>query len=159
MRHSLFDFILDLKNIQTIYTRKTQDNYAIIQKWFDLNFVFVLFFMNVLVFCYKGNKLAILKQILVFVFCLLRKNIFLFKMSTLRIEKKKNYFVDRPFFLSCPWTNILNWFRLIPPERRVIYYLICPKYFSYHDKIFHTNISALQNYKNRENLVKSCRVK
>ena len=32
MRHSMFDFIFDLKNIQRINTRKTQDYYRIIQK-------------------------------------------------------------------------------------------------------------------------------
>ena len=94
---------------------------------------------------------------LFFVYC--EKIYFSFQNVDPKNWKEKNYFGDRPYFLSCPWTNILNWLRLIPPERRVIYYLICPKYFSYHDKIFHTNISALQNYKNRENLVKSCRVK
>ena len=32
MRHSIFDFALDLKNIQTITIQKTQDYYTIIQK-------------------------------------------------------------------------------------------------------------------------------
>ena len=54
MRHPMFDFILDLPNIQTISKRKTQDYYTLKQKQIDLNFV--LFFMNVLLFCYKGDK-------------------------------------------------------------------------------------------------------
>ena len=31
MRHSMFDFILDLKNIETINKCKTQDYYTIVQ--------------------------------------------------------------------------------------------------------------------------------
>ena len=61
MSHSMFDFILDLKNIQTINKRKTQDYYKIIEKGFDLNFV--LFFMNDLLFCYAGNKQTAPKQL------------------------------------------------------------------------------------------------
>ena len=53
-RYSMFDFILDPKNIQIINKWKTQDCYAIIQKQFRM--IFVLFPMNVLLFCYKGNK-------------------------------------------------------------------------------------------------------
>lgn len=57
MRHSIFDFILNLKNIQRISKRKTQDYYfTISQKLFDLNFA--LFVMNVLLFFTKGiNRL------------------------------------------------------------------------------------------------------
>ena len=57
MRHSIFDFILNLKNIQRISKRKTQDYYfTILQKLFDLNFA--LFVMNVLLFFTKGiNRL------------------------------------------------------------------------------------------------------
>ena len=45
----MFDFILDLKNIQAINKLKTLDYYTIMQKQFDFNFV--LFFMNVFLFC------------------------------------------------------------------------------------------------------------
>ena len=54
MRHPMFDFILDLTNIQTISKSKNQEHYTIKQKEIDLNFV--LFFMNVFLFCYKGDK-------------------------------------------------------------------------------------------------------
>ena len=37
MRHSMFDFILDLKNIQTINKRKIQGYYAIMQNGFRVN--------------------------------------------------------------------------------------------------------------------------
>ena len=52
----MFDLILDRKNIQTINKWKTQDYYTIIQKIFRV-LKFVLIFMNVPLFCYKGNKL------------------------------------------------------------------------------------------------------
>ena len=41
MRHSIFDFALDLKNIQTITIQKTHLN-------------FVLFFINVLLYCFSS---------------------------------------------------------------------------------------------------------
>ena len=43
MRHSVFDFILDLNNTQTINKRKTQDYYTIIEKFeFRMNVVILL---------------------------------------------------------------------------------------------------------------------
>ena len=45
--------------------------------------------MNVLLFCYKRNNQTVLKQMLDFLLCLLEKNLFLSKILTLRIEKKK----------------------------------------------------------------------
>ena len=47
---------------------------AIIQKWFYLNFV--LLFTNVLLFCYKGNKMTMLKQLLDFLLSELKKIFF-----------------------------------------------------------------------------------
>ena len=69
MRHSMLDFILDLKNIQTINKWITQDYYTIIQK--------------------KRNNQTVLKKMLDFLLCLLEKILFLSKILTLRIEKKK----------------------------------------------------------------------
>ena len=87
MRHSMFN----LENIQTINIRKIQDYYTIIQKWFDFNFV--LFFMNVLLFCYKGNIYTVLKQLLVLVLCLLRKNVLSFQnIDPKKWEEKKLFF-------------------------------------------------------------------
>ena len=111
MHHSMIDFILDLKNIQTINKRKTQDCYIITHKQFDLNFV--LFFKNILLFCYKENKQTALKQLLVFLLCLVRKTCFLSKMLTLRIEKKNLFFADLQtvfFMLPRLQTNKLNSF-------------------------------------------------
>ena len=78
MRHSMFDFILHRKNIQTINKRKTQDYYyTIIQRNFScFEFRIILHECS----CYKGNKWTTLKQLLIFLFCLMKK--------TLRIEKK-----------------------------------------------------------------------
>ena len=70
MRHSMFDFILDLKNIQTINKRKTKDYYTIRQKSKILRGLnLTLFFMYVL-FCYKENR-PVLRQLLIFLLCLL----------------------------------------------------------------------------------------
>ena len=70
MRHSMFDFILDLKNIQTINKRKTKDYYTIRQKSKILRGLnLTLFFMYVL-FCYKVNR-PVLRQLLIFLLCLL----------------------------------------------------------------------------------------
>ena len=71
MHQSVFDFILALKNIQTINKRKTQGYYTIIlqyynTKQFDLDFE--LFLMNALLFFQKGNKCTIMKQLLLFFF-------------------------------------------------------------------------------------------
>ena len=60
--------------------------------------------MNVLLFCYKGNKYCIktvLKHLPVFLLGLPRKNIILFKMSTQRIREKKFYFAYQAAVLLC----------------------------------------------------------
>ena len=54
-----------------------------------------------------------MKQLPFFFLCLLSKSI-PSEMSTLR-RKKLILPTDRSYFLlPCPWTNKLNWFRLIP---------------------------------------------
>ena len=98
----MFDFILDLKNIQIIIKWKTQDYYTITRKEFDLKFV--LIFMKVFLFCYKENKYTVLKQLLVFLLCLPRQTIFFLHNVDLKIKKKVF------FMFSYPKTNKLNWF-------------------------------------------------
>ena len=58
--------------------------------------------MNVLPFCYKGNKQIALKQLLVFPICLLRKK--KGEMDNSKNGEKTLYFADQPivvFILSC----------------------------------------------------------
>ena len=49
--------------------------------------------MNVLLFCYKGNKQTVMKQLLVFLLCLMNKIFFSFQNADPKNRKK--YFADR----------------------------------------------------------------
>ena len=64
------------------------------QKLILRDFSFVLFFMNVLLFCFKGNKLTVLKQLLFFLLCLLKKI-----LSVSVINRKSNSSFSVPFLI------------------------------------------------------------
>ena len=91
MRHSMFDFILDRENIQTINKQKTQDyyhRYAIIQKQFRL--IWISYYSSWIFFYFVTKGINDCNEAITgFSSLFNEKNNILSKMSTLELKSKK----------------------------------------------------------------------